>query len=399
MAHCLLGGSAMRHLSLFAIATMFSAMACTDGGDDLHCDDNGENCVDESSGFEQAYEEGQQPGKADGTDCSGVRIPDRNGFGKRIALTFDDGPNPATTPRVIEILKAHHAPATFFINGVKLGVPGAKELAARVAADPDFILGNHSQNHLDFATLSLSKAATEMDRTAEAVTAAGEPMHWFRFPFGSSTCATMNLVKQRGWTAVGWHIDSADWCYAAGGGVCKKSTFKYVPDSQRSNMLGYIMSQVASTGGGVILFHDIHANTANNLDTVLTTLEQAGYTFVRVDDLRTFPRLNGVTPKFIGDVCSTDAQCSFTANGEAGHCSAAGFCTVSCNGSCPDADGKAPTFCIADAAATNKGMCVSKSNALNNSCALLPNTTRRDADRFIGTSSAAPARANVCAPR
>jgi hypothetical protein len=145
-------------------------------------------------------------------------------------------------------------------------VPGAKELAARVAADPDFILGNHSQNHLDFATLSLSKAATEMDRTAEAVTAAGEPMHWFRFPFGSSTCATMNLVKQRGWTAVGWHIDSADWCYAAGGGVCKKSTFKYVPDSQRSNMLGYIMSQVASTGGGVILFHDIHANTANNLD-------------------------------------------------------------------------------------------------------------------------------------
>jgi hypothetical protein len=158
------------------------------------------------------------------------------------------------------------------------------------------------------------------------------------------------------------------------------------------------MSQVASTGGGVILFHDIHPNTANNLDRVLTTLEQAGYTFVRLDDVSAFPRLNGVTPKFIGDTCTTNAQCTFMANGESGRCSAGGFCTVACNGSCPDADGKAPTFCIADAT-TTKGMCVSKAHALNNSCASLPNTVRRDADRFLGTGTSAPARANVCAPR
>jgi peptidoglycan/xylan/chitin deacetylase (PgdA/CDA1 family) len=44
--------------------------------------------------FESAYEEREEPGKDDGTDCSGVRVPDRNGFNKRIALTFDDGPNP-----------------------------------------------------------------------------------------------------------------------------------------------------------------------------------------------------------------------------------------------------------------------------------------------------------------
>ncbi len=385
----------MRSASLFLVATMFSAIGCTDSGDDLHCDEDGENCVDETSGFEQAYEEGQAPGKADGTDCSGVRVPDRSGFGKRIALTFDDGPNPATTPRVIEVLKAHHAPATFFINGSKLAVPGAKDIAKRIANDPDFILGNHSQNHLNLAEQTLAKAASEMDRTAAGVVEAGETMHWFRFPFGSSTCGTMNLVKQRGWIATGWHIDSADWCYAAGGGVCKKSTFKYVPDNQRNDMLGYIMSQVASTNGGVILFHDIHGNTANNLDRVLTTLEQAGYTFVRLDDVNTFPRLNGVTPKFIGDTCATNADCTFSG----GRCSSAKFCTMSCAGSCPDASGKAPTFCIADASSTNGGMCVSKANVLNDNCAALPNTVRRDADRFLGTSGAAPARANVCAPR
>lgn len=392
----------MRHLLLLAAAAASTLVTgCTDT-DGLHCDEDGENCVDETSAFEQAYEEGQQPGKADGTDCSGVRVPDRTGFGKRIALTFDDGPNPATTPRVIEVLKAHHAPATFFINGSKLSVPGATDIARRIAADPDFILGNHSQNHLNLAEQSLTKVASEMDRTAAGVTAAGETMKYFRFPFGSSTCATMNLVKERGWISTGWHIDSADWCYAAGGGTCKKSTFKYVPDDQRGDMLGYIMSQVASTNGGVILFHDIHPNTANNLDRVLTRLEQAGYTFVRLDDTSVFPRLNGQTAapqKFIGDACTTNAQCAFTANGQQGRCSAAGFCTISCAGSCPDASGKAPTFCIADATTTNAGLCVSKADALNGSCAALPGTVRRDADRFIGTSSASPARANVCAPR
>ena len=79
-----------------------------------HCDEDG-HCEDETALYEAAYDEGQQPGKDDGTDCSGVRVPDRSGFNKRIALTFDDGPSPATTPQVIEVLKRHNAPAAFFI--------------------------------------------------------------------------------------------------------------------------------------------------------------------------------------------------------------------------------------------------------------------------------------------
>lgn len=75
----MLARSLMRHASslLFAL-TMVSAVACTDAEDHLHCDEDGENCTDETSGYEQAYEEARQPGKADGTDCSGVRVPDRS---------------------------------------------------------------------------------------------------------------------------------------------------------------------------------------------------------------------------------------------------------------------------------------------------------------------------------
>jgi len=392
----------MRTLPLLAIAltSAISSVSCVDDS----CDSE-ETCTDDSALFEQAYDEAQMEGKADGTDCSGVRVPDRSGFGKHIALTFDDGPNPATTPKVIQVLKKHHAPATFFNNGMRYSAPGAKELAAQIAADPQFILANHSQHHLDLAHQSATKLATEVDATDALIRAAGETPKYFRFPFGSASCSGVAAVRARGYIVTGWHIDSADWCYAAGNGVCKPSTFKYVPDELRSDMKGYILSQVEATKGGIILFHDIHPSTADHLDDILTTLEGQGYTFVRLDDTSVLPKLNGVAPAptpFIGDACMTDAQCAFTAGGHGGRCHPAGFCTTSCEGSCPDAAGKAGTFCIAETSGTSagiSGICVSKAATQNQQCAALTGTTLRDADRYIGASGASAARASVCAPR
>ncbi len=392
----------MRHTSIL-LATLVSMLGA--GCAEEECADGDELChaEEDSALFEQAYDEGQEPGKEDGTDCSGVRVPDRTGFNKRIALTFDDGPNPATTPQVIATLKAHHAPATFFINGRRLNSQAAKDLAARIAADPDYILANHTQNHLNLAEQTPAKVISEIEQTDAGIRAAGETPKFLRFPFGSSTCSSMTAARTRGYISTGWHIDSADWCYAAGGGICKKSTFKYVPDEMRNSMTDYVMSQVSSTNGGVILFHDIHPSTANALDGILTTLEAAGYTFVRLDDGSAFPRLNGVTTpvaqKFIGDACTTNAQCAFTAAGAAGRCHPAGFCTTSCAGSCPDLAGKAPTFCIADTASTfAAGICAAKPATQNALCTALTRTTKRIANRFLGTSTAVAAQAEVCAP-
>ncbi|MCX5745296.1 MAG: polysaccharide deacetylase family protein [Proteobacteria bacterium] len=345
--------------------------------------------------FESAFED-NAGGKEDG-GCSGVVVPDRSGFGKHVALTFDDGPNPATTPKVIEILKRHHAPATFFNNGSRYAAAGAKELAARIAADPDYILANHSQHHLNLAEQTAAKVATEVDGTDALIRAAGETPKYFRFPFGSANCSAKTAVQDRGYIVTGWHIDSADWCFAAGGGTCKKSTFRYVPDEMRNDMQGYVMSQVRSTNGGIILFHDIHQSTADHLDAILTAMEHDGFSFVRLDDTTVFPKLHGKAPattKFIGDTCTTNADCNFTG----GHCHAAGFCTQACAGTCPDASGKAPTFCIADEAMANTGMCVSKPTTGNGECHAIPNTENRIEARFIGTSSSSPASANVCAP-
>ncbi len=388
------------------LATLVSLVPLLGAGcADENCADGDEAChlEEETALFEQAYDEEKQPGKEDGTDCSGVRVPDRSGFGKKIALTFDDGPNPATTPRVIEILKAHNAPAAFFINGSKTTSSAGKALAAQIAADPDYILANHSQNHTNLAEQTANKVVSEIMGTDAAIRAAGETPKYFRFPFGSSTCNSMNAVRTRGYISTGWHIDSADWCYAAGAGYCKKSTFKYVPDEFRDSMTNYVMSQVRSTNGGVLLFHDVHASTANSLDELLTTLETAGYTFVRLDNTTVFPRLNGQAPapaRFVGDVCTTNAQCAFTAAGKAGRCHPRGFCTISCEGSCPDLSGKAPTFCVADPSSQiAAGICASKPATVNQQCALLPGTTKKLQQRFLGTSTAAATSAEVCAPR
>ena len=367
------------------LAVLASLGSCVSS--DSACDTE-ESCGDEDL-MNQAYVDATTDAKEDGYDCSGVRVPDRSGFDKHVVLTFDDGPNPATTPKVIEILHKHHAPATFFNNGMRYSA-AAKAIAAQIAHDPDFMLGNHTQNHIDLAKQSAAKVTSEVMLTDALIRAAGSNAKYLRFPFGSASCSAKHYVEGLGYTVVGWHIDSADWCYAAGNGYCKPATFKYVTDSLRHDMVGFIMQQLHQNNGGIILMHDIHQSTADHLDEILTKLEADGFTFARLDDKTVLPKLNGVAPKWIGDSCEQDADCTFTA----GTCAAAGFCTEVCTTTCPDQSGKAGTFCVANPDDTAHGMCVAKSAPQNNSCAALPATTATTEPRFSDPNVTAL----VCAP-
>ena len=106
---------------------------------------------------------------------------------------------------------------------------------------------------------------------------------------------------------------------------------------------------------------------------------------------------------WVGTVCDgTDGGCAFTAAGKTGFCHTyamtgdltGGYCSLPCEGSCPDRSGSAPTFCVSDGA--SGGQCVVKADARNHYCADLPGTQSTQADRFIGQSGAAPATATVC---
>jgi peptidoglycan-N-acetylglucosamine deacetylase len=295
--------------------------------------------------FEEAYD---LDGKSDGHGCSGVTVPDQSGFSRRIALTFDDGPNVTTTRMVMSVLRRHELPATFFINGNRVTSAAERSLIEEIASDPQFLLANHSWSHKNMNSLGLAEAAREVDRTTAVIEQAGGEPRYFRFPFGLASCNTMTLAAERGYIVTGWHIDSADWCYAAGGGFCPERTFRHVPDELRGDMTGWVLRQARSRNGGILLFHDIHRNTAEHLDAIVTALLAEGFTFVNVDDRDAFPVLNRHDVAFIGDPCGGHDDCAGLPDGFCldGVGAGTGYCTRPCSSTCPDRPGFPTTRCV-----------------------------------------------------
>lgn len=103
-------------------------------------------------------------------------------------------------------------------------------------------------------------------------------------------------------------------------------------------------------------------------------------------------------PPWIGTPCNDQGDCVFT-SGDAGYCHTfdtsegpRGFCTLACEGYCPDQPGYATTFCVAP------GMCVAQSEAENQFCAGIPGTSAQEAQRFVGSSGASSNSSLVCLP-
>jgi peptidoglycan/xylan/chitin deacetylase (PgdA/CDA1 family) len=225
--------------------------------------------------------------------CKGKWPPDPPGLGKAVALTFDDGPSVALTPRVLAVLRKHKAPATFFFVGERIRGKQARALVAEIAGDPLFDIGNHTQTHPTMSKLAADAAAVEIDRAGAIIEqAAGRAPRWFRFPYSLSTCATAELVRKRGYRIAGWHVDSADWCFASGGGRCSKELWADLPDELRGDMIQLVRARLRDSDGGILLLHDIHKRTVDRLDELLTRLSRDGYHFVRLDDAGVFPLLN-----------------------------------------------------------------------------------------------------------
>jgi len=225
------------------------------------------------------------------TRCSGRRVPDKHPFGGRIALTFDDGPNPETTPRLVEILRRHRVPATFFINGERVEGENEKAIVRDLVDDPLFLVGNHGWSHANLAVLSLDEAEDEIDRTTDLLRGI-ENVRFFRFPFGRANCETLHAARERGLIVTGWHVSSADWCFAERDGWCRPWRFRYVPDRLRQDMVGFVLRQVTRKDGGIVLLHDRLPFTVETLEPLIAKLEAEEFSFVALDDRAVFPRLN-----------------------------------------------------------------------------------------------------------
>ncbi|MEZ4241755.1 MAG: polysaccharide deacetylase family protein [Myxococcota bacterium] len=335
-------------------------------------------------------------------DCAGLDPADPAPLGGVVFLTFDDGPDPVDTPVVMSTLRAYDAPATFFVLGSQLSDPAVWPLAEEMEADPLFDIGNHSWTHVDFTTVSATVQAEEIDDTTDLIETFGPRPTFFRFPYGDSTCADHDFVTDRGYRVAGWHIDPADWCYASGGGVCTETDYWRVPPEYATDMIGWTMEQIRRFDGGVILFHDIHTFTADELAPLLDQLLDEGYTFGALDDAGLLPNLNAGTPAdlpYLGERCDpTDDQCwqvEFRAWCEPTDpddpSSTDGVCTLPCEGYCLDRDGAATTFC---ADLGGAGQCAGRQASQNDGCDALPGTVPATFDRF----GSPPGQATICAP-
>ncbi len=149
--------------------------------------------------------------------CSGSALPQLGFFGpllvggapdrRRVALTFDDGPDPAWTPRVLDLLAAAGAKATFFVIGER--VERNRALAARIAAE-GHQLANHSHSHSWSLMFARRRLLADFDRASDAVAeVAGHP-RFYRPPVGLVVPEVMDVVASRGVRLAGWTLRPYD---------------------------------------------------------------------------------------------------------------------------------------------------------------------------------------------
>jgi peptidoglycan-N-acetylglucosamine deacetylase len=128
---------------------------------------------------------------------------------RQLALTFDDGPNPNCTPRLLELLGRYNAGATFFVVGkFARECPGLlKEIAAR-----GHLLGNHTDTHPNLFFCGPEETHQELLRCSHAIQqAAWAAPTWFRPPFGYRSPWLWELVHRQGMRTVLWTILAGDW--------------------------------------------------------------------------------------------------------------------------------------------------------------------------------------------
>lgn len=188
-----------------------------------------------------------------------------------MAITFDDGPNPSVTPKLLDLLERHQCGATFFLIGqfVRACPALAREIHERGHA-----VGNHTETHPALTFLSAKKITQQLDRCDDAIRqATGQKPRWVRPPFGYRSPLLDGIVRHRGGAGIAmWSAAARDW-----------RTQQAEPVIQRLRR---------ARGGDIVLLHDgDHRVLEGDRQHVLAALEywlprwkDAGIRFATLDE-------------------------------------------------------------------------------------------------------------------
>ena len=201
-----------------------------------------------------------------------------------VALTFDDGPDPTWTPRILDILKREQVPATFFIVGENALTQ--RPLLERMVREGHKV-GSHTYTHPNLAGASDAETAFQLNTTQRLFQAfTGRSLRLFRAPyFGDAEPTTADEIEpalqaqNRGYISVGLHVDPGDW---------KRPGVQEIVDQT----IAGVLASNPERSGNIVLLHDAGGNRAQTVEAlpqIIDQLRAKGYHFVPVSVLAGIP--------------------------------------------------------------------------------------------------------------
>jgi len=188
---------------------------------------------------------------------------------KRVAITFDDGPDEYFTPQVLDILKEYNVKATFFIVG---SVASKNPDVLKRIDEEGHVVASHGWSHSNFTKLSNKKIAQELQKTNDLIEEiTGKPTSLFRLPYGDFNQRVLETVANEGYHNIYWSIDPRDWS-----GISSKEIVNHIKEKIEP--------------GAIILLHsngskDSIPNTAKALPHIIEYLQEQGYEMVTIPEL------------------------------------------------------------------------------------------------------------------
>ena len=193
---------------------------------------------------------------------------------KLIALTYDDGPNPSTTNRILNTLKKNNSVATFFIVGNRID-SGADSI--RRAVDMGCEIANHTYSHKYLNEISASERSSQISRVNDEIKEKfGVEVELLRAPGGKYKGVTDKV----GMPLIQWSIDTNDWRHKD---VSSKPRSEEQRQKEMDDIVDHVMSNVKS--GDIILMHDIYDFTADLSEILIPKLVKEGYKLVTVSEM------------------------------------------------------------------------------------------------------------------
>ncbi len=193
---------------------------------------------------------------------------------KLIALTYDDGPNPTITPRLLKLLQSKGARATFFLLGESVK---AHPEIVKTIVDAGMEIGNHSDTHPQFTKLSEEKIRSELQTNHDRIISAAPnaTIRTMRPPYGAYNGTVMRVAEQMGYKVILWSVDTNDW---------RKRTTEQMTQT--------VLKEARD--GAIILMHDRYETSLQTTAQILDSLSAQGYRFVTISELLSHRRPQAV---------------------------------------------------------------------------------------------------------